>query len=145
MSESSMVRAEPGARFSDAIGRLFGERFPSFAASGLWDEGLLPVDISRNDQEVIVRASLPGFKKEDVEVQLNDGVLSIKAERTSESETTDERYYRKERRYGAVSRRVALPGIVGSAEAAAELQNGVLTVCVPVTEAAKPKRVEIKG
>jgi HSP20 family protein len=140
-----MVKAETAPRFRSLIDRFFGEEFPDYPLSRLWDDGLLPVDISQNDHEVIVRASVPGFKKDEVDIQLSDGVLSIKAERRSESESSDERYYRKERSYGAMSRRVALPGIVGSAEALAELEDGVLTVKVPVPEGSKPKRVEIKG
>ncbi len=144
MAETGMAKAEPTPRFRSLLDRFFGEEFPDYPLSRLWDDGLLPVDISQNDHEMIVRASVPGFKKDEVEIHLSDGVLSIKAERRSESETSDERYYRKERSYGALSRRVALPGLVGNAEAAAELNDGVLTVRVPISEESRPKRIAIK-
>lgn len=93
----------------------------------------------------MVRASLPGFKKEDIDIQVNDGVLAIKAEHSEEREVKDERYYRRERRFGAVSRRIALPGIVHDAPVSAELTDGVLTLAIDVPEQARPKQIEIKS
>ena len=108
-------------------------------------EGALAVDISEGKEgETIVRASLPGFKKEDVHVSVHNGVLDIKAESNEESETKDEKFYRKERRYGSLSRRIALPGNPSGEDVAAELKDGVLTVKVPADVKAGPKRVEIK-
>jgi HSP20 family protein len=110
-----------------------------------WDEeGTLPLDISEKDGQVFVRASLPGFKKEEIDVQVHQGVLTIKAEHTEETETRDEKFYRKERRFGAVSRRVALPGVIDSGKANAELKDGVLTISIPQSEAARPKQISIK-
>ncbi len=112
---------------------------PRFAA-----EGNLPLDISERDGDIVVRASLPGFDKSDIDVQLHNGVLTIKAEHTEENETRDEKYYCRERRYGAVSRRVALPGMTGDASVQAELKDGVLTLMIPQAEAVKPKKIAIK-
>lgn len=127
--------------FDDTLGRPFGWDFS-------WpfelEEGLLPLDISQTDGELVVRASLPGIKKEDIEVQVHQGVLSIKAESKEEEESKDEHFYRKERRMTSLSRRVALPGIVSEAETHAELKDGVLTLRIPVSEAAKPKVVPIE-
>jgi HSP20 family protein len=105
--------------------------------------GTLPLDIAQGDGELIVEASLPGFRKEDVEVQIHDGVLSIKAERTDESETRDEHFHRRERRTGSVSRQIALPGEVSDADAHAELTDGVLSLRIPLAEAAKPKLIAV--
>jgi HSP20 family protein len=119
---------------------------PFFNGGGVdWnEEGTLPLDISEKDGEVLVRASLPGFQKNEVDVQVHQGVLTITAEHTEELETKDEKFYRKERRYGAVSRRVALPGVVDSGKANAELKDGVLTVRIPQSEAARPRQISIK-
>ena len=125
--------------------RMFDEplfRLPTLANG--WDEGTLPVDIAETDGKLLVRASLPGFKKDDIDVQVNDGVLSIKAEHSEHTETTNERYYRRERRYGSVSRRIALPGIVHDAPVDAQLKDGVLTLSIEVPEQARPKQIEIK-
>ncbi len=108
------------------------------------NEGTLALDVSENDGEVIVRASMPGFKKEDIDVQLDNGVLSIKAEHNEEHETTDEKFYRRERTYGSVFRRIALPGVTNDAATKAELKDGVLTLRVAQAEAARPKRIAIK-
>ncbi len=107
------------------------------------DEGTLAVDVSEDDQAVIVRASLPGFKKEDVEVEVHDGVLSIKAEHAEEHEVKNEKFYRKERRWGSVSRRIALPGAVQDTDTKAELKDGVLVVRVPNSQKEKPRKVNI--
>jgi len=113
--------------------------------SEFMDEGGLPVDISERDNALIVRASLPGVKKDDIDVQVNQGVLSITARRSEESETRNERYYRRERHMGAVSRRIALPGIVQDADVDAELKDGILTLTLPVPEQHRPKRIEIRS
>ncbi len=128
------------------------EFFNSFLRSPSWtgstpaaiiDEGALALDLSENDDEVIVRASLPGFKKEDVEVEVHDGVLSIKATRDEETEETGERFYRRERRSGSLSRRVALPGAVDNGNANAALQDGVLEVRVAKSAEARPRKLSI--
>ena len=106
--------------------------------------GMVPVDISQTDSDIIVRASMPGFDKDDIDVQIHNGVLSIVAKHEEETETKEERYYRRERRVGSMSRRVALPGVVDEAEADAELKNGVLTLTIPLPKVAKPKQIKVK-
>ena len=109
------------------------------------EEGALAVDISQGKEgETIVRASLPGFRKEDVNVSVHNGVLDIKAESKSEEETRDEKFYRKERRYGSLSRRIALPGNPSGEGVAAELKDGVLTVKVPGNGETGPKKIDVK-
>ncbi len=109
------------------------------------DEGTLALDVSERDGEWVVRASLPGFSKDEIEVQVHEGVLSIEASREEEQAGEDVRYYRRERRSGAVSRRIALPGVLHEAEVDGELKNGVLTLRIPVPEQARPKQIEIKS
>lgn len=111
------------------------------------DEGSLALDVFEHDGKLKVEASLPGFKKDEVDVQVHDGVLSIKAQRSSEREEGEPggKYYRRERSWGSVSRRVALPGIVKDADVAAELKNGVLTLTIPLPETKQPKQIEIQG
>jgi HSP20 family protein len=116
--------------------------FTEMAPRGL-EEGTLPLDISEDEKSVIVRASVPGFAKEDVDVEVHEGVLTIKAQHTEEHEEKTEKFYRKERRVGSMSRRVKLPNIVDGGETAAELKDGVLTVRVPKTKAAQPTKVKI--
>ena len=107
-----------------------------------WDDTALPVDIAEADGKLVVRASLPGYASDDIDVQVNDGVLSINAKHSEDSETTNEKFYRRERRYGAVSRRIALPTNVHQAPVDAELKDGVLTLSIAVPEDAQPKQIE---
>ncbi len=124
--------------------RVFDDTFFR-APPSLIDEGSLALDVLERDGKVVVKASLPGFNKEEVDVQVHDGVLYIKAEHSEEKEEQDAKFYRRERRYGAVARRVALPGAVSGADVSAELKDGVLTLTLPVPEKAQPKQIEIKG
>lgn len=146
---NNAIRCIPSATVVPSVGRLFNEFFndPFFAAvvrpTAEIDEGTLAVDISEDEKTVIVRASLPGFNKEDIDVEIHDGVLSIKAERSEETEQKGETFYRRERRYGAVSRRVALPSVVIEGETIADLKDGVLTLRIPKSQKAMPKKVRI--
>jgi HSP20 family protein len=140
-----LVRSNPFEfpAMSRALEHLFDE--PFFRRPAEWFDGGLAVDVSEQEGKVVVQASVPGFKKDEIEVQMNEGVLSIKAHHQEEKETKEERYYLKERREGSLSRRIALPGIVHDAPVEAELKDGVLTVKVAVPEKAQPKAIEIKA
>jgi HSP20 family protein len=140
----TIVRREPFdvpiTTMSRLMSDLFGE---SLAGTNSVDEGTLALDVSEDDSDVIVRASLPGFARDEVEVQVHAGVLTIKAEQTVESETKDERFYRRERRTGSLSRRVALPSNVQDDQATAELRDGVLTLRLPKVQKETPKKITI--
>ena len=141
---ANIVRHDPFTSLRQTMDRLFDDSF--FRTPGrLFDEGTLPVDISETESDLVVRASLPGFEKDEIDVNVNEGVLSIKGQHDEEHEEHGERFYRRERSYGAVSRRIALPGIVAEANVDAELKGGVLTLHIPLPEQAKPKQIEIKA
>lgn len=129
--------------FDDGFFRDPLATFPRFIS----DEGSLPLDVYEKDGKLMVEASLPGFAKNEIDVQVHDGVLSIKAQHSEDKEESKDngKYYRRERSWNAVSRRVALPGVVDDANVEATLKDGVLTLSVPQAEKAKPKQIEIKG
>ncbi|XVJ58496.1 MAG: Hsp20/alpha crystallin family protein [Tepidisphaera sp.] len=129
----------PISKFLESV---FSDPFFTVSANGV-DEGALALDISEDSKHVIVRASLPGFTKENIEAEVHDGVLTIKATQSEQSEEKSERFYRKERRFGSVSRRVALPCAVTEAEAKAEFINGVLTLRLPKSVKDAPRKVAI--
>ncbi len=121
---------------------FFGE-FRTLGNAGSAGEGVLPIDISEDDASVFVRASLPGYKKENIEVEVHEGILSIKASHTQEQEQRTERFYRQERRVGTVSRSISLPSTVEEAQIQAELKDGVLTLRLPKQAQAMPRKVSI--
>lgn len=102
------------------------------------------VDISERKDAFVVTAEVPGMKPEDLEVTLEDGLLTIKGERRMEEETSDRQYHRVERRYGSFRRSITLPSQVQSDAIEASYSDGVLQVVVPKAESAKPKKINVR-
>ena len=122
--------------------RFFGNDTPNLGT--MVEEGTLALDVSEDEKNVFVRSSLPGFEKDDVDIDLHDGVLTIKAEHTEEEGDENERYFRCKRRSGSMSRRVALPGTIDEDDADAELKHGILTVTIPKSKGESPRKLKIK-
>jgi len=106
-----------------------------------WTPG---VELYEKDDKFVVRAELPGMKKEEFDISVLGNTLTIKGERKAESEVKDEDYYRCELCYGKFSRSVALPAAVEAKKVEANYENGILEVTLPKAEEAKPKKVEVK-
>ena len=104
-----------------------------------------PVDIFEKDHKLVIRAELPGVQKEDIEVGIENGVLTLKGERRREAEFNEADAYRLERVYGAFTRSFSLPTTVDPSKIEAVYKEGVLQVTVPKLEAAKPKKVQIQA
>lgn len=102
-----------------------------------------PVDVSEDDKNVYVRADLPGFTKDEIDVKVEKGVLSIEAQRTEKSEETTERYFRRERRATSLSRRLAVPQEVAESGISAVYKDGVLTLTLPKSPKETPRKVSI--
>jgi HSP20 family protein len=102
------------------------------------------VDIQESDSEYAVKADLPDVKKEDIKVELLDGMLTIEGERKKEKEEKGKKFHRVERQYGQFVRRFVLPNDVDAANVRADFKDGVLSVQMPKSVNAKPKSVEIK-
>ena len=107
-------------------------------------EWLPSVDISEDDKEFLVKAELPDVKKEDIKVHVENGVLTITGERKFEKEDKGRKYHRIERSYGNFTRSFTMPEAVKADKVTADFKDGVLHVCLPKDERAKPKTVEIK-
>ncbi len=126
------------------FGRLFDDWFthnPAFLAQG---RDLRPaMDIEEDEQAIRVRAELAGVSKDDVTLTLEDGVLTISGEKRTDRETKEKSYHLVERSFGSFTRAVQLPSGVDFTEASAEFADGVLTVTLPKSEAAKPKTIQI--
>ncbi len=103
-----------------------------------------PVDVIDRENEVLLRADLPGVDQKDIEVTAEEGRLTIRGERKEEKEVKGESYYRAERWAGKFSRSVVLPPGVDAAKIKATFKNGVLEVQLPKTKEAKETKIEIK-
>ncbi len=120
--------------FVRPFGLLTPSRFEGFA-----------VDIYETENDLVVKASLPGVKPEDIDVSVTGDILTIRAEVKEEKEVKEENYYRRERRCGTFCRSVTLPIEVDVDKAKAEYENGVLTLTFPKAETVKPKVIKVKA
>jgi HSP20 family protein len=131
---------------SDAMNTLFRESFirPS---SGAGQGGLatLPLDVSENENEFVVKASLPGVKPEDVQITVHGDTLTVQGESKFEEEKKGERWHLRERRVGSFQRSISLPTAVNSDKAQAHFEHGVLSLTLPKSEGAKPRQIKIGG
>ena len=118
-------------------------------ADSLWPgrpESWVPtVDVFDTAEAVVLKAELPGMKIADIQIEVDDNVLTIKGERTFEEKVDNERYYRVERRYGSFQRSLALPQGVKADDIDATYEDGILEVTVPKSEAVKPRRIEVQA
>lgn len=113
---------------------------------GTRQESWLPaVDVFDTKDAVVLKAELAGMNPDDIQIEVEDNVLTIKGERKFEEKVDDERYYRIERRFGSFQRSLALPQGVKADEITATYEDGILTVTVPKAEEEKPKRIEVKA
>ena len=101
------------------------------------------LDIHEDKDNFIVRAELPGMKREDIDVSLHDGALSISGERKLEQKFEEAEVYRTERFFGKFQRTVSLPAAVAADKVKAQYKDGVLTITLPKTEEAKPKQIDV--
>ena len=129
----------------DELDRLFEGPFADTARSSqllsVWNPA---IDLFEDKDNVIVKAELPGMKKEEIEVSLHDGALSLSGERKSEKKFEDTETYRAERFVGRFHRTLTLPSDVKADQVKAQYKDGILTITLPKTELAKPKQIEIK-
>jgi HSP20 family protein len=129
----------------DEIERLFESPLTELARASQLFSGWTPaLDVHEEKDDIVVRVELPGMKKEDIELSLHDGSLSISGERKSEKKFEDTEVYRAERFVGRFQRTVALPAPVAADRVKAQYKDGVLTVTLPKTEEAKPKQIDVQ-
>jgi HSP20 family protein len=102
------------------------------------------VDITENDNAFVLHADIPGVKPEEIEVSMDNGVLTIKGERKTEEKTEKENFRRVERQYGMFYRRFSLPDTADAEKIEAHSENGVLKVTIPKKEVALARRISVK-
>jgi HSP20 family protein len=147
----ALIRWEPAREINSLqqeMNRLFSTFFDTPAAAGTGNGGGLrrwipAMDVVETETHFVLRADLPGMSQADVELSLDDNVLTVSGERRTEDEERGEGFYRLERASGAFSRSLTLPEGVDADAIAATFDNGVLEVRIPKPEQRKPRKVSI--
>ena len=103
------------------------------------------IDVVERGDELLLRFDLPGIPKDQINVEVEDGTLTVTAERERSHEVSNERFYRFERRFGTFTRTIGLPQGVNDENIRAEFRDGVLEIHVPKPEQAKPRRIQVGG
>jgi len=145
---AELVRWEPSRDMTslrDAMDRLFEDAFirPGWFAPAWGAAEMLPVDVYETDDQLVVKATVPGVKPEEIEVTVTGDLLTIKGEFKQEEKVEKPNYLRQERRFGSFCRQVGLPAGVSADKAKATFENGVLTLEMPKVEPVKPKTVKV--
>jgi HSP20 family protein len=131
--------AQMSPRLAHALG-LHGQQQGSATATA-WAPAL---DISERKDAYLVTVELPGVEPDDLEITMEDGLLTIQGERHFAHDSSEQQFHRVERRYGAFRRAITLPAQVQAEQIQASFDNGVLQIVVPKMEEAKPKRIQVR-
>ena len=145
---SNLTRWEPVREMMtlrEAMDRLFDDAFTR--PINLRDGGSSApaVDMYQTDDEVVVKAALPGFKADEVQINITGDVLSLRGELKREQEEKDKAWHIREHRWSSFERSVALPTQVQADRANADFENGILTITLPKAEEVKPKTISVKA
>lgn len=140
----SLVRYEPWSllnQLSKELDRSFRGNENSDVATSDWTPA---VDIKEKDDAFVIVADIPGVDPKDIDVHMENGVLSIKGERESEKKEEKEGYKRVERSYGSFYRRFSMPETADASKINAKSRNGVLEITIPKLEKEQPRKIEVK-
>lgn len=120
------------------------DRFFDGGTEDTCDSFGLSIDFREDDNQYLVIADVPGLKKDDIEITIEDGVLTLRGEKKVESETDDANYHVRERQYGSFSRSFRLPTAVKDESVQANLADGVLTITIAKVDEVKARRIDVK-
>ena len=145
---SNLTRWEPVREMMtlrEAMDRLFDDAFtrPINLRDGGWSSPA--VDMYQTDNDVVVKAALPGFKADEVQINITGDLLTLRGERKQEEEKKDRAWHIREHRWSSFERSIVLPTAVKTDKANADFENGVLTITLPKAEEVKPKIISVKA
>jgi HSP20 family protein len=145
---SNLTRWEPVREMMtlrEAMDRLFDDAFtrPINLRDGGWSAPA--VDMYQTDDEVTVKVALPGFKADEVQINVTGDVLTLRGEMKHEEDQKDKAWHIREHRWTSFERSVALPTAVTADKASADFENGILTITLPKAEEVKPKTISVKA
>ena len=156
MTKTAIVRRYPRRAsgltrepFSNDLDRIFNDfvtprnLLGRWVGEGLRDTWMPAVDIEETETSFVFTAELPGLSRDNVEITLEDNILTVAGERSYTEEEEAKNYHRMERAFGTFSRSFTLPSQVDSSQVKAEFNEGLLTIAVPKSEEAKPRKIEI--
>lgn len=144
---SNLTRWEPVREMMtlrEAMDRLFDDAFTRpLSLSGV--SGMPAIDMYQTNDDVVVKASLPGLKSDDVDITVTGETLTLRGEFRQETEEKETGYHIREQRSGSFERSILLPTDVKADKAKADFENGILTITMPIAEEVKPKSIIIKA
>lgn len=145
---SNLTRWEPVREMMtlrEAMDRLFDDAFtrPINLRDGGWSAPA--VDMYQTDDEVVVKVALPGFKADEVQINVTSDVLTLRGELKQQEEQKDKAWHIREHGWSSFERSIALPTDVTADKANADFENGVLTITLPKAEEVKPKTISVKA
>jgi len=144
---SNLIRWEPAREMMslrDAMDRLFDDAFTR--PLSLKDTWSVPaIDMYQTDDEIVVKAALPGIKSDEVQINITGEVLTLKGEVKQSEEKKEKAWHIREQRYGSFERSVVLPTDVVADKAKAEFENGILTITLPKADEVKPRTITVKA
>ena len=145
---SNLTRWEPVREMMtlrEAMDRLFDDAFTR--PVNLRDGGLSApaVDMYQTDDEVVVKVALPGFKADEVQINVTGDVLTLRGELKREEDKKDKAWHIREHRWSSFERSIALPTAVTADRANADFENGILTITLPKAEEVKPRTISVKA
>ena len=133
------------ATMQDRMNRVWGNVFERGSEDVTSRGWMPPVDIYENTaREIIVKAELPGLRREDIDLTVENTTLTIRGERRRDDSIPNDRYHRVERQYGPFSRSFTLPNTLDSSRVRADYRDGVLTVTLPLREEARPRQIQVE-
>jgi len=144
---TDLVTWDPYREFrslSERVNRIFGST-PARRGEESLGNWMPPVDIAEDKDRIVLTAELPGFKEDQIEVQMENGVLTLRGERRFEEEKEGRNYHRVERSYGQFTRSFTLPNNVDKEKVQATFRDGLLSVELPKREEAKPRQIKISS
>jgi HSP20 family protein len=130
----------------EAMDRLFDDAFtrPLSVRDG-WSMASPAIDMYQTDNDVVVKASIPGIKAEEVQINITGDILTLKGEAKQEEDRNERSWHIREQRFGSFERSIVLPTDVKSDRAEAVFENGILTITLPKADEVKPKTINIKA
>lgn len=143
---SSISRIDPFRGLSslqDQVNRLFESSFQGRSDNSVLTTWAPPVDIYETENELVLKADLPDVNEKEIDIRVENNMLTVRGERKFEQQVKEENYLRIERTYGSFSRSFGLPNTVNTESIHAAYKNGVLTVTMPKRAESKPKQVKV--